>query len=304
MRVSNQLDSINEIFDEIRIGHDKELMKSYNPIEKHFDVVDSSNEGYQDYTSLSGITDVPALGAGPVTETNMYQLYDTRIDYKEYAVSVPIEHALIRFAKYDAVKNIINELTYAAYKRKVTQAENIFINGHSATKTSTTGGGTGDGVALFSASHPSTVPSIAVRSNTGTSSLDATAVAATRLLGYKTKDANGQFMGNHYDTLVVGVNKADDAYTIANTPKQTGGGNNDLSANYGLNVEVLRYGNPGNKWYMYNSQTVKKDLKYVMFEQPRILKDMKIDLMLFYTTLYMNINPSWIGFESIYGHNV
>lgn len=304
MRTGNFLDLINPIFDEIRVGHDKALMKEYDPISKFYTKVDSSQDAYYDESGVSGIGDVPALGTGSVSAGSMYQMYDTRLDFKEYAVSIPISHTLKRFSKINLMKSLVEELTYAGYKRQITIAENNFINGWTATRSSNTGGGNGDGVSLFSASHPSTVPNVAVRSNTGTSALNATNVAATRLLGYQTLDENGQKMGNYFDGIACGLTNADTAYTIAGTSKVTGSGNNDLSANYGLDVDVFRYGDLGSSWFMYNTQRVKKDFKYIVFEAPKILEDFKIDLMHFYVTYYMNINASWFGWESVYGHNV
>lgn len=157
--------------------------------------IENSNRAFEEEVLLSSLGTAPTKNEGEgVQYDEMQELWTARYTMETVALAYAITEEAVEDNLYDTFTKIRTKaLGRALANAKQIKAANVFNFGFSATRPG------GDGVALFSASHPTL--SAGNQTNTTTSDLSETALESAVIAIALTKDDRGVLIGATAQTL-------------------------------------------------------------------------------------------------------
>lgn len=209
-------------------------------------------------------------------KTTMSPGYSNTALQKHYANSFEItkDHRIFIANKWNEVKALPKNLVNDAYDKIDQSLAEVLNNGQSTSYTDVYGdvvsNTTGDGVALFSASHKvsssSAVFSNIIYSGTNNPAFSETAVTAARTQGATFTNSSGQLAPIMFDTLIVSTSVAPAAYKLVNSEQVVGSAYNDANPYYKA-FDVIEWPRlTSGSWYLAN-RAMLDDAFFVGFAQ-------------------------------------
>jgi hypothetical protein len=264
-----------------------------------------SDAAWEEFFSIGAVPDVPAF-AGKLDYLSMSPGYLTRIEPKEFAAGLIFERKILDDKKYNVMNDQVASLTEAAQRTREKYGVETFAYAFSSAFNFMY---SEEGVALCSDSHTtkSGVSTASGFDNAGSSALEKTSVAATRLLMRRFKGDIGQRIVIEPDTLIVPDNLYDTALEIVGSEKDPDNANNTINTQY-KRFKVIPYMRlddyDSNNWFMVDSKAMKKDLLWI----DRVPKETKMtvdfDTFAIKWSIYFRMGNGFKGWRWLYGHNV
>lgn len=207
---------LNQVFD----GVYDQRKDEYNVI---FEVADGIARAYHEEALLFGFSSAPELPDGmPVTYDEAGVLYTTRYPYKIYGLAFALTRVLQEDGDHIRVGS-----TYSKHLAQSMQETIETVHANILNRGFTSGYNGGDGVSLFSASHP-------VIGGTQSNVLTSAALSQTSLESAlttirKAKDSRGKYIRLVGEHLVVDPTNMLNAEVILTSVLRAGSANNDIN---------------------------------------------------------------------------
>jgi len=169
-----------------------------------FDVVNNPDDLVYRTQGVTGLSYLKAKDeAGKIKEDRTYPAYQTEYVTQERGLIVPISQLLFKTRPSDLEKKLseVKQLYVAAQRTLKKHAWYTLVNGFSTTDISSDFPimRLDDGVPLYSASHPSKVPGIAVRSNLASGNPNFSETSPFTLMNIIREQLNGRGLEVGYD---------------------------------------------------------------------------------------------------------
>ncbi len=261
-----------------------------------FDVQKSSKE--QETLLSHGDIDTFPTFTGSIDYSEPSQNFKKTISPTEYAQGVQIQKRLIITDQIRVVKKLPNLLGVSAKRRILTDTYALLRNAFNATHTG------GDGLGLCSTAHTSNVGG-ANQSNSGTTSLSAVAVDATRILMQKfnTNKDNIQFETTP-DALIVPIDLEGPAAEIVKSKGKVDTNNNNINFHFGTyKVLVSRLLTDTTQWFMVNMKKMKENQLWFNLVDMELDKDTDFNTKAARWSAYTFYGFGFERWEHIFGQN-
>lgn len=286
--------------------------KKYNDLhsvkEQIFDIITDSTRAWEEWTSVSALTDIPQFN-GRLTTLGITPGYSTKIEPAEYAGKTVASRKLFDDLKYDILMDLAAQLKNSAFRVRDKNAVKIFANAISSAFDFMPS--QEEGKALASNTHKTKVSGVSTSvgfDNLGTSALNAVSVAATRILLRKFRAPNGERidMGDNYALLV-----PDDLFfkasEINKTVLQLDSANNNVNMQKGLYTIInwLRLSDTSTKsWGMLDMSTMKKNFKWIQRADAETNNTIDFDTFALQNSVYERHAGGFIDWRSYFHNNV
>ncbi|MCK5616848.1 hypothetical protein KAR91_84080, partial [Candidatus Pacearchaeota archaeon] len=233
--------------------------------------------------------------------------YHIKIEPKEYAGGIQFERKLIDDKKYSVLDNRVGGLMTAAQRTREKLGAQLFVNAFSTAFDFMT---SEEGQALCSSSH-STKSGTSTASgfdNAGTSALNPTNVAATRIImrGFRNDISERIDIGDDL-ALIVPDNLADRAHEIVGTPKGLDTTEGNINVQHGRH-EVIPYlrldDYDTNNWFMVDKKKMKEDAVWIDRVKPETKNTVDFNTYILQTAIYFRCAYGFKDWRWIYGHQV
>jgi len=274
-------------------------------IEKIFRVLDSDS-AWEEFYDLPGVPDIPEFN-GKMSTLSVGSGFHKKIEPKEYGAKIDIERKLVDDKKYPVLDNMASGLMESASRVRNKTGVKLFGNAFSAAYDFMT---SEEGVALCSSSHTNKTGASTSSGfdNSGTTALNKTAVAATRILMRKFRNDIGERIEISDNlALVVPDDLADTAEEINGTPKSmdTAEGNINTQAGRYKVISLLRLSDHDtNNWFMVDVDKMKKSAVWIDRIKPEIQTQVDFNTYLKEIAVYMRHAYGWVDWRWCYGHQV
>ncbi len=161
-----------------------------------------SDRASEEYFQISGVRDASAWGGKFVTQ-KQYPGYTSKVIFQRFANRLEIDPALLEDKQYDVLMQQARDLRNSYDRKKEKMAVNVFAN---ATSSAFDFQESEEGLSWANSSHTTKVPSVSTAtgfSNTGTSALDPTSLAAARISLMRLRDSMGNLINTRSKLAVV-----------------------------------------------------------------------------------------------------
>lgn len=265
----------------------------------------SSDSTWEEYFAIGAVPDIPEW-TGKVPYLGIAPGYVTKVEPKEYAGGIQIERKLLADKQYDVLNERAGGLIEAAHRTKEKLGVRPFAFAFS---TAFDFMESEEGIALCGSHTTKSGTSTTTGfSNSGTSALSKTSVAATRLLmrGFRNDISERIEMSDNLAVIVPDA-LADAAGEIVGTPKSldTAEGNINMQFNRYKVIPYLRLDDfDTDNWFMVDLNSMKRDLLWVNREADDINRTIDFETYLLKVSLYFRVAYGWKDWRWIYGHNV
>lgn len=265
----------------------------------------SSQQAWEEFFSIGGVPDIPEFN-GKLSYLGISPGYYTRIEPKEYAGGIQVERKLIDDKQYAVLDNRAQGLITAAQRTREKQGVRLYANAFSAAYDFMS---SEEGIALCGAHLTKAGTSTASGfSNTGTSALSKTAVAATRLLMRRFRnDISERIEISDNLALVVPDNLSDKAYEIVNTPKSLDTAEGNVNPQYKRHTVIpyLRLDDyDTNNWFMVDMDAAKRDAIWIDRVTPETKMTVDFETYITKVSTYFRCAYGFLDWRWIYGQNV
>lgn len=266
----------------------------------------SSDSAWEEFYSVGSVPDIPEF-TGKLTALGVAPGYHYKLTPKEYAAELQHERKLIDDLKYSVLERRSAGLMEAAQRTREKFGAKTFTRAFSTAFDYQT---SEEGVSLCSTAHTtkSGASTSSGFSNSGTSALSKTSVAATRLLmrRFRNDIAERIDIGDNLG-IVCPDNLADQAYEIVNTPKSmdTAEGNVNMQYKRYTVIPYLRLDDSDtNNWFMVDLSRMKDSLLWVDRISAEIKNTVDWATYALRTAVYFRCGYGFIDWRWIYGNNV
>jgi len=219
----------------------------------------SSSDDEKD-SAASGLSKLVETAEGEsISYEDAKQGYDVRYIHKKFSKGIKITEEMYEDDQTNVMKKMPSALARSKVFTMEQSAADIFNHGFTA------GGGglaaftSGDGAALFSASHTSSALPTLVQGNLTTADLDEDSLEVALVTMRATKDEKGELMLVQPDVLLVAPALEKEARILVESMQRTGTANNDINPYKGkLEVVVWDYlgtaaGGSDTAWFVLDS---------------------------------------------------
>jgi len=264
-----------------------------------------SDSAWEEFFSVNGTGDIPAFN-GKLEYLSMSPGYLTRIEPKEYAAGLAFERKFLDDKKYGVMSDQVEELTVSAQRTKAKIEVDPFASAFSSAFTYMY---SEEGVSLCSDSHTTKagVSTATGFDNAGTSALNKTSLAATRLAMLRFKSPIGERIVTNPDTIVCGESLSDTAYEIVGTPSgyETAASTKNMEAGrYKVLVLKKLDDYDTNNWFMVDSRQMKKNLLWIDRVQKETKMTVDFDTFMLKWSIYFRLGAGFKDWRWIFGHSV
>jgi phage major head subunit gpT-like protein len=271
-----------------------------------------SDSAFEEFYDIGDVPDIPAFN-GKLEYLNIAPGFYSKVEPKEFAGGLQFERKLLDDKKYAVLDDGAKKLARSAGRVKEKYGVRLFAYAFSTAFDFMT---TEEGVSLCGAHLTKSGVSTANGfSNTGTSAISKTSIAATRLLMRKFRSDIGERIVVEPDTLIVPDNLYDAACEATGYMPETGAESqkDPDSANFKINsqfkrmkvIPYLRMDDYSTKnWFMADERMMKDHqvwIDRVGFE-PHNTVD--FETFVIKHSCYFRIGCGWLGWRHIYGQNV
>lgn len=303
--------AISENFaDLLEPGLRKIFTDQYNQIPEMYQSiynVNTTDKPYEKDSSVGSFGDMEPFN-GQITYDEVYQGYDVKYEFAEFAKGFKVERKLYDDDMYNVINRKPAGLALAAKRTKEKYAASVFNSAFSGAGSITVSGLTiltnTEALSLCNSSHTSTA-SATTQSNSGTTALSPAAVEATRIIGCGLKDDRDNQISITYDTILVPRNLEETAWTIINTTGKVDSAENNKNFHYGkYKLAVWDYLSDSNNWFMIDQAMSKMFLNWYTRIPLEFNQDKSFDTYIAKYSAYERYGWGWSDWRWIYGHNV
>lgn len=274
-------------------------------IPKLYNVI-KTDGAWDEYFAVGAVPDIPEF-TGKVSYLPVSPGFHTLIEPKEYLGGLQYERKLIDDKRYNVLDARAAGLVESAHRTKEKLGVRTFSNAFSTAYDFMQ---SEEGKSLCSSSHLTKAGTSTSTgfNNVGTSSLNKTSVAATRLLMRRFRnDISERIEISDNLALIVPDNLADAAEEIVGTPKSldTAEGNINLQFKRHTVIPYLRLDDSDtNNWFMVDMPSMKRDLLWINRMNDEISRTVDFETLILKTALYFRVAYGWLDWRWIFGHNV
>ena|SRR3990167_5874354 len=254
---------------------------------------------YQESTlSISALGDFENFTAtGQITYDDISEGYKKTFTPIEWTKGIRIT----RSASDDDLYGIFDDLPS---QRGISAARTREKHGASVFNGAFVGTSGPDSLPLCSSAHTSTVNGVATQSNTGTETLSKTSVSATRISMKKFNGLNGERLGVKADTLIVNMDKEDDAWVIISSKGEPDTAENNANVHFGkYKLIVWDEITSAMNWFMTDSRLMKLNLLWFDRVKLELNQDTAFNNYEARYSAYMRYSYGWRDSIWIYGQN-
>ncbi|MFH1640554.1 MAG: Mu-like prophage major head subunit gpT family protein [Candidatus Omnitrophota bacterium] len=177
--------------------------------------------------SVSALGDFEDFTAnGQIVYDDISEGYKSTFTHNEWTKGIRITRSAKDDDAFGIFDGLVKQRGEAAARSRDKHGASVFNNAFTGTSGP-------DSLSLCNSAHTSTVSGVSTQSNSGTDTLNKTTVSATRLLMMKFQGLNGEVIDAEGDTLLVGVDKEEDAWVIIKTKGEPETDNNNLNFHFG-----------------------------------------------------------------------
>jgi phage major head subunit gpT-like protein len=265
----------------------------------------TSDNAWEEYFEIGSLGDIPEFN-GKIEYLSIAPGYTTKIEPKEYAGGLQFERKLLDDKKWPVLDGRVEQLTKSALRTMDKIAVRPFAYAFSSAFDFMT---SEEGVALCSDSHTTKSGTSTTYGfdNAGTSALDKTSLAATRLLMKGFRNDISERIDMNPDILLVPSNLADTAGEIIGTDKDPVSANNTKNMLYGK-FKIIEYPRlddfDTNNWFMIDSAKMKQFLMWVDRVKPESQNTVDFETFIWKFSIYFRIACGFLNWRWIFGHNV
>lgn len=266
----------------------------------------NDDAAFMEFFEVGAVPDIPLLN-GKLSYLTVSPGFHTKIEHKEYGGGLMFERKLIDDKKYNVLEDRASGLMASAQRVREKLAVRNFAYAFSTAFDFQT---REEGVALCSSSHTtkSGTSTTSGFSNSGTSALSKTSVAATRILMRKFRnDISERIDMSDNFALIVPDNLADLAMEINGTKNGYGTAAGDMNAQY-QRYKVIPYlrldDYDTNNWFMTNMDLQKQDLMFADRIKPELNNTVDFETFTLKTSVYFRCATGFRDWRFCYGHNV
>lgn len=252
-----------------------------------------------EYTlSISALGDFEDFDAsGQITYDDISEGYKATFTHNAWTKGIRVT----RKAKQNDMYGIFNDLPA---QRGIAAARTREKHGSTPFNGAFTGTSGPDSLSLCNTAHTSTVPGVANQSNSGTDTFSKTTVSSTRLAMKKLYGLNGERIGVKMDTLLVNMDKEQDAWETIKTKGEPETDDNNRNFHYGKYKLVVwdelisQY-----DWFGIDSRLMKLNLLWFDRNKLELNQDTAFNTYEARYSAYMEYSYGWRDYIWIYGHN-
>lgn len=278
------------------------IYKDLNPmIPTLFRSVDS-DDAVVEFYSVGSLPDHQEF-TGKIPFVNRSPGYHVKIEPAEYALGRQLERKFLDDKKWPVFDAEAIALVNSASRTMEKKAAGVFTGAFSTAFQYQTNE---EGIALCGAHKTKSGTSTASGfSNTGTSALSKTSVAATRILMRQFRnDVSERIEMSDNFALIVPDNLADMAYEIVNTPKGLDTAEGNVNPQY-KRYKIIPYArlddSDTNNWFMVNLDLMKNDLVFIPRIKPETRTQIDFHTLVTMISSYTRFAVGSIGWRFIYG---
>lgn len=265
----------------------------------------SSDSAWEEYFEIGSLGDIPEFN-GKIEYLSIAPGYTTKIEPKEYAGGLQFERKLLDDKKWPVLDGRVEQLTKSALRTMDKIAVRPFAYAFSSAFDFMT---SEEGVALCADAHTtkSGTSTSSGFDNAGTSALDKTSVAATRLLMKGFRNDISERIDMNPDILLVPSNLADTAGEIIGTDKDPDSANNTKNMLYGK-FKIVEYPRlddyDTNNWFMIDSAKMKQFLFWIDRIRPESQNTVDFETFIWKFSIYFRVACGFLNWRWIMGHQV
>lgn len=283
----------------------EKLYPALNPMIPTLFRMFDSDAAFEEFYSIGSLPDHQRF-TGKIPFVNRSPGYHIKIEPYEYALGRQLERKFLDDKKYSVFDDEAVALTNSAARTMEKEASVIFTGAFSTAFQFQTNE---EGVALCGSHRTKSGTSTATGfSNTGTSAMNKTSVAATKILMRQLRnDVSERIEMSDNFGLLVPDNLADAAYELVNTPKGMDSAEGNVNPQY-KRYKVIPYArlddSDTNNWYMVNMDLMKKCLIFINRIKPETKTQVDFHTLVTMISSYMRFGAGTTDWRWIYGHNV
>lgn len=274
-----------------------EYMMPGSMIDQLYGVENSSKAVEYDY-AIGGLGDLEEFD-GTIPYSDFSGQYRVSYTHKEWVKGLKIERKLVDDDQYSVINKRPATLALVAKRTKEKHASSIFNN---AFNTTIFAGG--DTLALCASAHTS-VGTATTQSNSGSTALSETSLAAARLAMRNYLDETDNLINSMGDVLLVPPELEQTAWEITMSDKKVDTANNNsnfFKSRY--RVVVWDYLSDTNNWFLIDSKYAKLFLKWFNRVPVEFNKDKDFDTYLSKWSTYTRYSYGFSDWKWVYGSNV
>jgi hypothetical protein len=269
--------------------------------------VNTTDKPYEKDSSVGAFGDMPPF-TGTVQYDEVYQGYDVKYEFAEFALGFKVERKLFDDDMYNIINRKPSGLSISAKRTKEKYGASVFNNAFTGTGTITVNGlsilTNSETLSLCNTAHTSSASST-TQGNYGTSALSPSAVEATRILGHGIKDDRDNIISVNYDTIMVPRNLEETAWVIINTTGKVDSAENNKNFHYGkYKLAVWDDLSDSNNWFMLDQAMSKMFLSWYTRIALEFNQDKSFDTYISKFSAYERYGWGWSDWRWLYGHKV
>lgn len=266
-----------------------------------------TDKPYEKDSSVGAFGDMAPF-EGTVSYDDVYQGYDVRYEFKEFAKGFKVERKLYDDDMYSVINRKPAGISMSAKRTKEKYAASVFNNAFIGSGTITISGLTvlnnTEALSLCNTTHTSNATST-TQGNSGTTVLSPTSIESTRQLGRQMLDDRDNLAPSLYDTILVPLELEETAWEIIKSSKQLDSGNNNPNFHQGrYKMIVWDYLTSSTDWHMIDYALMKQFLMWYTRVPLEFNQDKSFDTYISKYSAYERYGYGWSDWRFIYGHNV
>ena len=260
--------------------------------------MEKSTRAYEMMSGIGGMSDLQDFD-GSISYDTFAQLYDKTFTFPEKALGIKVERKLYDDDMFNIMDSRPWQLAISRARTREKTAAGIFNSAFVGTSGP-------DSLPMCSASHPYSPDDASVQSNAGSTAFSATAVEATRRLGYTSiKNDRGELMEVNFDTILCAHANEESAWELINSSGKVNTANNNRNFHEGrYKLAVWHRLTDANNWFMIDSVLVKKFLLWWDRVSGDFNYDRDFDTMVAKWSVYERYTAGHTAWQMVYGHNV
>lgn len=248
--------------------------------------------------SVSALGDFEDFTAnGQIVYDDISEGYKSTFSHNEWTKGIRITRAAKDDDAFGVFDGLVKQRGIAAARTRDKHGASVFNNAFTGTSGP-------DSLSLCNSAHTSTVAGVVNQSNTGTDTLSKTTVSSMRLAMMKLYGLNGEVIDAEMDTLLVPIDKDEDAWTIIKTKGEPETDNNNLNFHFGkYKLIVWNKLTSQYDWFGMDSTLMKQSLIWFDRVKVEFNQDTVFNTYESRYSAYMRYSYGWTDYKWLIGNN-
>ena len=266
----------------------------------------NSDSAWESFYNVGSIPDIPKFN-GYLESVGISPGYYTKIEPLQFAAQIISERRLMDTKKYPVFDKIAEGLIESANRVMEKYAASFYNNAFS---TAFDFMESEEGVPLCSSSHTTKSGTSTTNGfdNAGTSAMDKTSVAATKIIMKQFRNDISERIDTGDDFVLIYPDELDEtAYEIVKTPRGLDTGDGNVNYNFGR-YELIPYSrlsdNDTNNWFMAIKSRMMEDALWINGIAPETKNTVDWDTYALKQAVYMVCGCGFKDWRPFYGHQV